>query len=190
MSKDDLIALYPWPLIICDFEASALSNRSYPIEVGLCVWRSASAPLEGWSTLIRPTEEWRQEGDWSPQSATVHGISIEELETGLDPVAVVEKVEQILKIHPHHTIWVDGGASDVFWAKRLAAASGGLATMRVGDFDTLTGALDHDGLRALTLFLDRSPAPHRAREDAERLAQALAYGLGLGELARRDLQEP
>jgi hypothetical protein len=59
--------------------------------------------------------------------------------------------------------------------------------MKIGDFDALAARLGPDGYRDLVEFIDRSPIPHRARADAERMVQAVAHGLGLGEVERRDL---
>jgi DNA polymerase III epsilon subunit-like protein len=65
-----------------DFEASSLSQESWPIEVGLS-WLT-DGEVQTWSTLIRPAANWEL-SDWAPQSAAVHGIALEELEDA--PVA-------------------------------------------------------------------------------------------------------
>ncbi len=58
-----------------DFEASSLSQKSWPIEIGLA-WLDGGE-VQTWSTLIRPEQDWNL-SDWAPQSAAVHGITLEE----------------------------------------------------------------------------------------------------------------
>jgi len=64
----------PWPLAVIDIEASSLDLTGHPIEVGLALLSAPNEPIFGWSTLIRPVDEWRLHGHWSPVSAKVHGI--------------------------------------------------------------------------------------------------------------------
>lgn len=177
----------PWPLMVLDFEASGLSADSYPIEVGVCLWRSPADPLEGWSTLIRPTGDWLRDGEWSVASQTIHGIDRGDLDGGLTPTDTVSILDSLLDCAHDRTVWVDGGPFDLHWAKRLAAASSAPLRMKIGDFDALAGRLGPDGYRDLVKFIDRSPIPHRARADAERMVQAIAHGLGFGAVERRDL---
>lgn len=110
----------PWPLVTLDFEASSLGKSSYPIEVGICRWLSPDRPLESWSTLIQPTEEWRTGGEWSIASSLVHMITQDELETGMEPTEVVGALNRFIG---SHTAWCDGGEFDLHWALRLVSAS-------------------------------------------------------------------
>lgn len=166
----------PWPLFTIDFEASSLAPRSYPIEVGVCRWTSPDRPVEGWSTLIRPDPLWAEHGSWSPQSQEVHGIHREELDAGMTPADTVEALNAIVG---GHTAFCDGGASDFAWARRLVLAAKIPNSFRLGDVDMLFGRCDQLGYMRLVRWLDRAPARHRARDDAERLMKALAHGLGL-----------
>ena len=44
----------------------------------------ASGETRSW--LIRPTDAWRQSGVWTPESAHVHGLSMEDVERDGRPV--------------------------------------------------------------------------------------------------------
>lgn len=58
--------------VFIDFEASSLSDRSYPIEVA---WVLENGPSE--SYLIAPAPQW---DDWDPAAEAIHGISRATLE--------------------------------------------------------------------------------------------------------------
>jgi hypothetical protein len=101
----------PWPLTVIDIEASSLDLTGYPIEVGLAFWPAPNEPIYGWSVLIRPTEEWRLHGHWSPESAKVHGIR------GSDLVAQGRLPQQIAAalneaLGSGAVAWCDGGPYD------------------------------------------------------------------------------
>ena len=164
----------PWPLHTIDFEASSLDN-GYPIEVGVCRWRSPEHPMEGWSSLIRPTPEWLADFEWNAQSAAVHGIDALELSEGLTPTEVIISLNGLLE---GHAAFCDGGPFDLGWARTLAAASEVQPKIKIGDWDMLSGRLDPTSYERMVRWLDRSSIQHRARDDAERLMMALAIGLG------------
>lgn len=166
----------PWPLFTIDFEASSLDAGTYPIEVGICRWSSPDRPIEGWSTLIQPLPEWDRHGSWSPVSQEVHGIDREQIDAGLTPTDTICALNAILDGRP---AYCDGGSYDVHWARMLASGSGVRPTFAIGDFDHLAVLCDQIGYMRLVRWLDRAPARHRARDDAERLMKALARGLGL-----------
>jgi hypothetical protein len=101
----------PWPLTVIDIDASSLDLTGYPIEVGLAFWLAPNEPIYGWSVLIRPTEEWRLHGHWSPESAKVHGIR------GSDLVAQGRLPQQIAAalneaLGSGAVAWCDGGPYD------------------------------------------------------------------------------
>jgi hypothetical protein len=54
------------PLAIIDFEASALTLKSYPIEVGVAIATSFSTPIVNWSSLIVPAPNWDLASQWDP----------------------------------------------------------------------------------------------------------------------------
>ena len=49
---------FTYPLVTIDFEASALTLQSFPIEVGIAIARGSSSEMEIWSSLIRPEVDW------------------------------------------------------------------------------------------------------------------------------------
>lgn len=54
-----------------------MGEGSYPIEVGLALVDGATQPIRTWSTMIRPTRAWLNDGFWSPASARVDGLPLE-----------------------------------------------------------------------------------------------------------------
>lgn len=166
----------PWPLFTIDFEASSLEAGSYPIEVGICRWLSPEVAIEGWSTLIKPTEAWREHRPWSMHSEEVHGITRYQLESSMSAADTMAALNAIVG---DAVAFCDGGASDLAWAHRLAMAAGVTSAFRLGDVDMLFGRCDQLGYMRLVQWFDRAPARHRARDDAEHLMKALARGLGL-----------
>ena len=73
-----------------DFEASGLSDKSYPIEVA---WSIYGGPIE--SYLISPAgiESWT---DWDPVSEKVHGISRSDLlANGLAPPLICHRLTDL-----------------------------------------------------------------------------------------------
>ncbi len=170
-------SLFPWPLVTLDFEASSLLPGTYPIEVGVCRWVGPGQPLEGWSTLIKPTAKWVELGVWSPDSALVHGIAREDLEAGLEPQAALERLNSIIGFRGHAL--VDGGEHDVRWLNMLVGASLDRAIFRLSDFDHVALRLEREGYARVVRYLDLTPVPHRALDDAVRLMRALAEGLGV-----------
>lgn len=164
-----------WPLYTIDFEASSLDDGTYPIEVGIARWLSPDSPIEGWSTLICPTANWERHGSWSSGSEKVHGIAREELATGLSPSDAMRRLNAIIGAN---TAYCDGGDFDRHWLGMVQHAGGRAATFDIGNFDDLKLKLPHGGHFRLQTWLNDSPPPHRARQDAERLMKALARGLG------------
>jgi len=57
MKRED-IAVLSWPIVTLDFEASSLTDRSYPIEVGVSRWSRPDMPIMWWSTIILPHPDW------------------------------------------------------------------------------------------------------------------------------------
>lgn len=165
-----------WPIWSVDFEASSLAAASYPIEIGIVRWSGPHTHIEGWSTLIRPTDEWLGDRIWSAESAAVHGIKLEDLSGGMDPTSVVATVNRI--VEPGTVLHCDGGQYDARWLRVLTAASAVEPWWRLGDLDHLVWRLTGYQQMAVVRYLDKSTAKHRARDDAERLMQAIARGLG------------
>ncbi|MBX9651052.1 MAG: hypothetical protein K2X57_28785 [Xanthobacteraceae bacterium] len=150
-----------WPVATIDFEASALDEDSYPIEVGIAVMLQPGSCVTGWSALIRPDWRWLEQGRWSPKSAAIHGLSLDILQhQGQAPTEVAAALDHRLS---GLTVYCDDLAYDQYWLARLYAAAGReprftLASPRSAQVERLPAS----GHRA-----------HRALPDAERLLSAI-----------------
>jgi len=116
--------------IFMDFEASSLSEESYPIEVAFSDERGN---IE--SYLIRPEADWV---DWCDIAEhNIHGISRELLaKEGLSVEWIVGRMRGKLK---NKTVYVDGGKYDEYWAEKLFEFNGNTARLpfRLADFNQL-----------------------------------------------------
>jgi len=175
--NNQLILRLPWPLVTLDFEASALDPCSYPIEVGICLWRKPSSMMETWSTLIEPHPSWTAYGLWSDESEKIHGISFAELvDEGRTPS---ETVMILNDLAGGQACYCDGGRFDEDWARKLCAVSDIRPTFKLGHWNILMNRLTSDGLASAVQWMEQTHTPHRAGPDAERLMLALAVGLGI-----------
>jgi hypothetical protein len=103
-------------LVFLDFEASSLSDASYPIEVGWCDESGL-----GEAHLIQPADEWT---DWSVSAQSIHGISREHLrEHGHPHDEVARRVLQVLGA-PGVRVASDAPGSDGRWLGELLHAAG------------------------------------------------------------------
>lgn len=150
-----------------DFEASSLSQDSWPIEVGLS-WL-VGGEVRTWSTLIRPAADWEL-SDWAPQSAAVHGIALEELEDA--PVAY-RVVDDLLECLGEKVLVSDAPEFETRWLTRLMMTGMQNAIPTIEDYHRVCFAC-FSGLALDMLYeaLERRPAPHRAGPDSARLAHA------------------
>ena len=159
----------PDDFAVIDFEASSLEDNSYPIEVGLVIVHGLRI-VASWSSLIRPTAEWKRRDAWSRRSERVHGISRDALADAPPPSHVL--AELIVRAEGFRLLHCDGGDYDLRWFRELTEAAGTHADLEMADIGLLVGG-DH-GLRGrLAELLAASPAPHRAEADAYRLAAAI-----------------
>ena len=171
--SSDLADRLPFPLYALDFEASGLGEYTYPIEVGIAWWTEPDAPIESWSTLIRPTREWQETFVWSEASQAIHGIEPHELAHGMSPAEALDAANRRIGAR---IAFCDGGGHDLRWLAHLADAAGIEPTFRLGDWDGLAGLLEPDEYRRMIAWHDRIRVPHRAAADAELLLKALAIG--------------
>jgi len=150
-----------------DFEASSLSEESWPIEVGLS-WLEAGE-VQTWSTLIRPAPDWNL-SDWAPQSAVVHGIALEELEDA--PIAD-NVVGDLLKNLGDRVLVSDAPEFETRWLSRLMKAGTQAAIPTIEDYHRVSFA-SFSGLALDMLYetLEQRTAPHRAGPDSARLSHA------------------
>ena len=99
-----------------DFEASSLSDTSYPIEVA---WSDPEGNVQ--SSLISPqsVDGWT---DWSPASQKIHQIPREELiASGKPPAWVCARMREDLG---GQILFTDSVRYDGFWLARLFTAAG------------------------------------------------------------------
>jgi len=159
-------------LVVLDLEASALGKGSYPIELGIAIIEGATNPIQTWSSLIKPTEDWETHGLWSPHSQAVHRITIEELRReGRSIHTLCDTLNALL--HPAVAVVTDAPMYDQVWLDRLFDAAGKMQQFVTYDFERLAGCLTTEEYRNFVHLLERSVAPHRAGPDALRLASAV-----------------
>jgi len=107
-----------------DFEASSLSDLSYPIEVA---WVDQNGQGESW--LISQAPDWT---DWSSESEAIHNISHRMLkDNGTSHRKVAQRAARILSSEGVQ-IYADQPAFDGRWL-RILLASAGLPPIPVRD---------------------------------------------------------
>lgn len=163
-----------WPVRIIDFEASSLEEGSYPIEVGVAVWPRKEAPITVWSTLIRPTDDWRSFGHWSLASRRVHGIAMSELAAGMAAQDVAALLNEELG---SGLVWCDGGPYDAHWLRTLFGVSNLKPSFALGNWSALLLSLPDAHRENAMAALEAAPPRHRAGADAEQLMRALEAGI-------------
>ncbi len=168
--------------IIClDFEASALSDKSYPIEVGVC--NAATTEVRSW--LIKPTDKWQGEGEWVEKGVDVHNIPYADLINKGLPVELVAK-ELTAYCRGKH-ILSDAPSYDAFWLARLYAALGQPAPFQLFDFYDYAHKLAVRKGRRYDIAYAKAeqeaaitcPYKHRAGADARNRAEILRQIAGI-----------
>lgn len=97
-----------------DFEASSLSDDSYPIEVGW-VFEDGKAA----SYLIKPAPDWT---DWSTESEQIHGLSRFVLEN--EGIAVEAVAKEMLQSLAGHDLFASAPSWDGKWLSVLLRRAG------------------------------------------------------------------
>lgn len=145
---------------ILDFEASSLSDCSYPISVGLIV----NGQIHHW--LIKPKPEWI---DWSLASQAIHGMKRSYLiENGLEVQRVYDEIMQAL-------VGYDAVYSDnPYWESRWLSQIGSF-DVEIKDIQRLIPSHHKESWKTIfeQQFQKHFLMPHRADHDA--LALALTY---------------
>jgi len=159
-------------LCCLDFEASALGERSYPIEAA--VVDCATFACKSW--LIRPSPSWLSEGIWSAEAAALHGISMEELLA--NGRVIPEVAAELAECCRGKRVLCDGGEHDQRWLTTLFAGAGRNVPFILEDaegFLLKRGMGTHHAERAMQVLLNREDLPpaHRASADARGLADAV-----------------
>ena len=141
-----------------DLEASGLSARSWPIEVGWCF---ADGGVQ--TFLIKPASEWSL-NDWSAQAQSLHGIPHETLlKEGIEAGEACDKLNASLggKI-----IYSDAPDWDGFWLYRLFQAGKKRQRFIVSDFASLLRDVPPEHIGPMVTAAElRAPRRHRAAPD-------------------------
>ncbi len=162
--------------VFVDFEASSLSQRSWPIEVGLSWLEGRRVIVE--SKLIRPRSEW-PEDDWSAKSEAVHGIPRCDLNHAEAADDVVSWLRNVVR---GRVLASDAPEFDQRWLNRLLGNSTG---GNIRDFDQLAwwafsdeGVLNPGKLHRVYRAMTKQRTAHRAGPDAQNLCYAWRAGIG------------
>ncbi len=157
-------------LVFLDFEASSLSDDSYPIEVG---WVFEDGT--GGSRLIAPLPAWT---DWDARAESIHKIRREQLVAeGETPRAVAA---HLIEIFAGHKLYASAPSWDGKWLSVLLRG-GGFARHALRLADTEEAFVDaafavlgpaHEGAVLEIVHEAREaakggPVAHRAQADAE-----------------------
>lgn len=159
-----------FPLAVIDFEATALTATSYPIEVGLAIARTIDSEIEVWSALIQPHPDWDIVGQWDPDAQKLHGISRGDLRCGISTHDAIVTLNRLAA--GNAVLWCDGGIYDAQWLAVLSAAGGTNPAFALADVSTfLQNRLAN--AEQYRRFIADSRVPHRAGPDAKRICEAL-----------------
>jgi hypothetical protein len=161
---------FAFPLIVIDFEATALTLESYPIEVGIAVSSGPRAKIEVWSSLIAPHPSWNLDDQWDPDAEKLHGISRRQLRNGAPPSDVMKHLNDMTGVADR--VWCDGGRYDSYWLHQLATTARVASCFALCDIGSAMTA-DPRLRKFYVEHLCRSIAPHRAGPDAKRICAAL-----------------
>ncbi len=141
---------------ILDFEASSLSNTSYPISAGLIV----EGKIYYW--IIKPKPDWI---DWSLQSQAIHGLKRSYIEEhGIPADQVFIEISEVLT--NHNIIYSDAPDWESMWLSRL-----GELNIKIESIFTLKDIAKETFSNEFNLSLQANQlVPHRADHDAIAIA--------------------
>lgn len=142
---------------ILDFEASSLSDCSYPISAGLVI----NGQIYHW--LIKPKPEWI---DWSLASQSIHGIKHSHLiENGQDTQHVCEEINHVLA--GFEVVYSDNAYWESRWLTQLGSFS-----LEIKDVQQLIPCHHKDTWKSIfeQQFNEHNLVRHRADHDALALA--------------------
>ena len=144
---------------VIDFEASSLSRRSHPIEVGVTNGKQA------YSSLIQPMEHW---SDWNQESEKIHNISRSMLYSHGSSASVV--ASDLNSLLSGKTIFCDCAEWDRFWKNVLFSDNSIHCLFDIEDIQQLLASRNIDigeylAMREV-LVSSREYVEHRALDDA------------------------
>lgn len=165
-------------LIFVDFEASSLEPESWPVEIGLS-WIEDQT-VKSWSSLIRPDPAWSMEA-WSDVSAEIHGIPLEDLHVA---PSARDVAKEFIVLKSGKILLSDAPEFESRWATRLVHVVMDCPEVQFYHFDNAAAHFfDGYALDCLYERLERLHAPHRAGDDAERLAKAFLRAMEIDRTA-------
>jgi hypothetical protein len=172
-----------WPFAVLDFEASALTEYSYPIEIGIAIWRTPQSPIETWSSLIAPDLDWIINGDWFEAAQNVHGIKTHDLIGATRPGEIVKTLRTILSginsVISNNPYW------ERLWLEKLIKASNESYNIEIDAWLDRISKLNPNQRHKMFEYGKTVKIPHRAEADAELLIRILAKGLGMEPLTEK-----
>ncbi|WP_411818996.1 hypothetical protein ABFZ85_08105 [Hyphococcus formosus] len=141
-----------------DLEASGLSARSWPIEVGWCFQKGKPS-----AKLIRPANEWSLD-DWDVGAEALHGVAYDNLlSKGEALEAVCESLNTALA---GKAVYSDAPDWDGFWLYRLFQAARIRQQFILRDLYSLFQSIPDDKMREYIDRVDKeAPRQHRAIPD-------------------------
>lgn len=146
--------------VFLDFEASSLSDQSYPVEVA---WVFQDGREE--SHLIKPAPEWT---DWEMEAEAIHGLSREKLASEGSPHDIV--AARMVEALSDHDLFASAPSWDGKWLSVLLRGAGlPRHALRLRDTD--------DALRSTATETLQAVLPS-ARLDIEVHALVLAANAG------------
>lgn len=166
-----------WPLLSIDFEASALGRGSYPVEIGMALWRGPAAAVEVWSSLVSPTEDWMRKGLRMDTSDAIHGIDRKLILAAPNAASALSRANAFAGVGA--IAFCDGGGHDAYWLTRLQEAAGFAATFEMGRMAMLRGTLSEGQRDRFDGFRPDQEVAHRAGPDARDHWLGMAFALGL-----------
>ena len=141
---------------ILDFEASSLSDTSYPISAGLIV----EGKVYYW--IIKPGPDWI---DWSLQSQAIHGLKRSYIEDHGSPAdQVFSEMSELLT--SHSIIYSDAPEWESMWLSRLGKLNIKIESI----YNLININKETFSSELLSNFKSHHLIPHRADHDAIAIA--------------------
>ncbi|NDV50183.1 hypothetical protein [Salipiger sp. PrR003] len=160
-----------------DIEACNGGPDAWPVEIG---WSRIQMPEEpegqiGFDTtssMIRPASQW-DESKWSRHAQDVHGIARSTLVNAPRAYEVAAQVLEALN-RPELVIVSDSPRNDQPWMDTLLETVCAKGWIQItSPWQALNGLATPEEIAATKAWLRENKGPHRAGEDAERLARGV-----------------
>lgn len=150
-------------IIVIDCEASGLSEKSYPIEVGVALHDDT------FGFLIKPEPKWTH---WGKKAALMHQISRDELEDGKSAHDAALYLNSQLR---DNTVYSDASAYEIFWLDKLFKSA---KIDRLFDIDSIYSLpFDVETYKKEKKKLSSFIITHRAENDSYIIRESLIKAL-------------